>query len=589
MTTGKYGWRKIRYILKKRRSDPNLIHYSLEVKDLSLITRDKVSPVTLVSDFNLTLSRGECVGVVGESGSGKTITALSIMGLLPSAIHISSGEIRFPFEGILLNLASQAESNMQDIRGNRISMIFQEPMSSMNPVIRCGKQVSEAILAHRKLSRKAARKKVLELFHEVRLPDPQSAFDKYPHQLSGGQLQRIMIAMAISCEPDILIADEPTTALDVTVQRSIIELLKQIQSDHGMSILFISHDLGVIKMIADRVIVMYEGKIAETGTAEKIYNNPTHPYTQGLIACRPRLDSKKQRLPTIDEYLSWESLSAPMPQAVKKVPEPKGPPVKKDILLRMENISIHYPVGQRLLGRPAGYFHAVKNISFELRENETLGIIGESGSGKSSIGRSIIRLTDTSSGNISYRGKFLPDLSGAALKEFRQRVQIIFQDPYSSLNPRQKIGESLTEVMKVHGLSGNRHERLTRAGEILSTVKLSEGSFHRYPHEFSGGQRQRIVIARALAAGPEFIICDESVSGLDVSIQARILNLLNELKQDMNLTYIFISHDLAVVKYMSDRILVLKDGKIVEKGEADQIYQKPESDYTKELLLSIPD
>jgi len=570
-------------------TDTNLIQYSLDVKNLSLILRNKDGPVTLVSDFNLSLSKGECVGVVGESGSGKTISALSIMGLLPSVIQIDSGEILFPYQESLLNLASKAERDLQNIRGNRISMIFQEPMSSLNPVIKCGKQVSEAILAHQKLSRKAVKQKVLELFHEVRLPDPQTAFDKYPHQLSGGQLQRIMIAMAISCEPDILIADEPTTALDVTVQRSIIELLKQIQSDHGMSILFISHDLGVIKMIADRIIVMYQGKIAETGTAQKIYSSPAHPYTQGLIACRPRLDSTKKPLPTVDEYLDEELASRPVKQPLMEPPGSKLPADQTEILLCMKNISIHYPVGQRLLGRPAGYFKAVKNVSFDLRENETLGIIGESGSGKSSIGRSIIRLIDTSSGSISYRGRALSDLSGAALKEFRQRVQIIFQDPYSSLNPRQKIGESLTEVMKVHGLSGDRHERLSKALEILATVKLPEDSFHRYPHEFSGGQRQRIVIARALAVGPEFIICDESVSGLDVSIQARILNLLNELKREMKLSYIFISHDLAVVKYMSDRILVLKDGKIVEKGKAEQIYQRPESDYTKELLLSIPD
>ena len=564
------------------------VSYALQVKDLDLVLETDVSPVTLVSNFNLVLQRGECVGVVGESGSGKTISALSIMGLLPPAIHAGSGEIRFPSDGSMINLASQTDEYMRGIRGNRIGMIFQEPMSSLNPVVKCGKQVCEAIQAHRKMTRKEIKEKVLDLFHEVRLQDPLSAFDKYPHQLSGGQLQRIMIAMAISCDPDLLIADEPTTALDVTVQKSIIELLRQIQSAHGMSILFISHDLGVIKMIADRIIVMYEGTIVETGTAGAIYNDPTHPYTRGLIACRPGLDSGKERLPTVDEYLGGTVQDVHSSRDLKGV-RVRTPHKQKDILLRVDSINIRYPVGQRLLGRPAAYFHAVSNISFELRENETLGIIGESGSGKSSIGKSIVKLIETSSGRISYRGQALPDLGGPALKAFRQKVQIIFQDPYSSLNPRQKVGEALTEVMKVHSLSGNRNERIRKAMEILTKVKLPEGSFYRYPHEFSGGQRQRIVIARALAANPEFIICDESVSGLDVSIQARILNLLNDLKKEMNLSYIFISHDLAVVKYMSDRILVLKDGKMVEDGEADRIYLKPVSDYTKELLEAVPD
>jgi peptide/nickel transport system ATP-binding protein len=575
--TGRSGWIRIKYILKK--------YLTLKVEKLSLSLSGPFRSVSLVNNFDLQLAPGETVGLVGESGSGKTITALSLLRLLPENIQISAGRILFDQEGSFTDLAILTEKEMREIRGRRISMIFQEPMSGLNPVITCGKQVTEAILAHKKLRQSEVRTKVLDLFNEVRLPDPEIVFNKYPHQLSGGQLQRIMIAMAISCEPDILIADEPTTALDVTVQKSIIELLQQIQTDRYMSILFISHDLGVIKMIADRVLVMYRGDLVETGKSYDIYHTPVHPYTKGLIACRPRFDTPLRRLPTVREYLLEDE---------KKETSPPGLPLRNKPLydnepvLKLASIDVKYPVRRNIFGFASLYHHAINSISLEVFGNETLGIIGESGSGKTTIGRAIVKLINTGSGNIWYKGKCLSDMHGYELKQFRRQVQIIFQDPYSSLNPKQKTGDMLMEVMKVHNLYRSSRERRNRSYELLEKVNLDESSFHRYPHEFSGGQRQRIGIARALAVQPEFIICDESVSGLDVSIQAEILNLLNDLKEDFGLTYIFISHDLSVVKYMSDRILVLKEGKFIEEGTTSDVFGTPRSPYTLELLAAMP-
>jgi peptide/nickel transport system ATP-binding protein len=560
--------------------------HSLRIENLSLGIYNNLIPEKLVHDFNLQLDPGETVGLVGESGSGKTITALSVLRLLPDNIRILSGRILYSKDGITTDLASLSMKEMRNIRGQRIGMIFQEPLSSLNPVISCGKQVLEAIRAHKKMSLPAARKKVLDLFSEVRLPDPLLFFNKYPYQLSGGQIQRIMIAMAISCEPDILIADEPTTALDVTVQKSIIELLQQIQSDRGMSILFISHDLGVIKMISDQILVMYKGKLVETGDANKIYLNPEHPYTKGLIACRPRPNFKLERLPSVRDFLTQADNLEPSKTASLRTRQ--KPDYGSDPVLKINSINVRYPVRNNILGIPSRFIQAVNSISFEVYGNETLGIIGESGSGKSTTGRTIVKLINACSGKITYKGKSLAELHGIELKQFRQNVQIIFQDPYSSLNPKQKIGDMLTEVMKVHNKYRNNQERTIRSMELLEQVKLERLSFQKYPHEFSGGQRQRIGIARALAVQPEFIICDESVSGLDVSIQAEILNLLNDLKEEYGLTYIFISHDLSVVKYMSDRILVFKDGKLVEEGFSEDVFSTPRTTYTKELIASMP-
>lgn len=561
----------------------------LEVTGLSLGLHRGEEIRTLVSSFSLGIGKGDCTGIVGESGSGKTLSALSVMGLLPENISIDAGRIWFSSGGSGTDLTRCSEETMRRIRGGRIGMIFQEVGSAMNPVIRCGRQVEEAILAHRNMTRREVRERVLDLFDEVRLPDPRSTFAKYPHQLSGGQLQRIMIAMAISCDPDLLIADEPTTALDVTTQKSIIALLQQVRSDRGMGILFISHDLGVIKMIADNVAVMYRGKVVEDGPVEDIYERPGHPYTKGLIACRPAGNAHSGRLPTVEEYLSGASLGDVTPGDGKRGDLKQQDKKGKDILLRAENISIRFPAGRKLLGGVPRYHEAVHNVSFELMENETLGIIGESGSGKTSIGRSIVRLIELPSGRISYRGQAIDTLQSGALRKFRRKVQIIFQDPYSSLDPLQKTGDALTEVLKVHSLCKTRQDRRARAKELLDQVRLPGDSYSRYPHEFSGGQRQRAVIARALAAGPEFIICDESVSGLDVSVQAVILNLLNELKRELGLSYIFISHDLSVIRYMSDRVLVLREGRIMEQGASDRVFGSPGSSYTRELLEAVPE
>jgi len=568
--------------LKKSQEPFNL----LRIDHLSLGLSDKHHPDRLVNDFNLKLDPGETVGLVGESGSGKTITALSILKLLPENIKILSGSILLGSEGTNIDLTILQDKEIRKIRGRRIGMIFQEPFSSLNPVITCGKQVMEAILTHRKVNRSEARMKVMDLFTEVRLPDPVLVFDKYPHQLSGGQVQRVMIAMAISCEPDVLIADEPTTALDVTVQKSIIDLLRQIQSDRRMSILFISHDLGVIKMISDRILVMYRGELVETGYSDKIYLAPEHPYTRGLIACRPRPGTKLQRLPSVREFLNPNEIQE-YPTSVSHMVRLK-PDYDHEPIMKVTSINVDYPVRYNILGIASRFIHAVDKISFEVYRNETLGIIGESGSGKSTLGRSIVRLNRSSSGIIIYKGMSLAEIHGRALKQFRQQVQIIFQDPYSSLNPKQKIGDMLSEVMKVHNICRSSRERKARVYELLEQIKLDRYAFEKYPHEFSGGQRQRIGIARALAVRPEFIICDESVSGLDVSIQADVLNLLNDLKEEYGLTYIFISHDLPVVKYMSDRILVLKEGRMIEEGTAEKIFSTPQSAYTSELLSAIP-
>ncbi len=551
----------------------------LEVNNLSLSFKSNQQQIDVLKNVAFSLEKGKTLGIVGESGSGKSITALSILKLLPKNAVIKNGEVNFYVDKGFVNLLDFSEKQMLSVRGSSISMIFQEPMTSLNPSLTCGCQVSEIIKYHLNLSERKAKERTLELFQEVKLPIPEKLYFKYPHEISGGQKQRVMIAMAIALNPAVLIADEPTTALDVTVQKSILALLKQIQQKYGTSIIFISHDLGVISNISDDILVMYKGKIVEYGNKNIIIKNPQNPYTIGLLKCRPTLDTKKERLPVLNDFLEHRKYES---KRTKKIINKS-----EDVILSVQNLDKIYFSQKNFFGRYKEQFKAVNKISFDVYKGETLGLVGESGCGKTTLGRTIVQLIKETSGNISFKGKPVTNLSAKEIKNFRKKVQIIFQDPYSSLNPKLTIGDALMEVLDVHNLY-NKKQRRDRVFEILMKVKLEKESFYKYPHEFSGGQRQRIVIARALILEPEFIICDESVSALDVSVQAEILNLLNDLKNEFGLTYIFISHDLSVVKYMSDRILVMKDGNLVELKKADEIYNSPASDYTKSLINAIP-
>ena len=554
----------------------------LEVKKFSLELKQDESWKPILSSLSFSLARGETIGVVGESGSGKSVTALSVMRLLSNKIaKITEGGIWFD----KTDLTKLPEVALQQIRGNRIAMIFQEPMTSLNPVIKCGKQITEALHLHTDLSKQAAKQRTMELFRDVRLSDPEKAYHAYPHELSGGQKQRVMIAMAMCCNPDILIADEPTTALDVTIQKSILELLKDLQEKTGMSIIFISHDLGVIAQIAHRVMVMYKGAIVEQGEAQAIFKNPQHPYTKGLLACRPKLDEKPERLPTVEDFMQQDDSSRFKVQGLKfKVQSFNA----ESCLFQIEDLNKLYPIRKRKLFEKQSYLQALENINLTIYEGETLGLVGESGCGKTTLGRTLLRLIEPNSGNIHYKGADLMQLSGKEMQHLRKEIQIILQDPYSSLNQRLTIGQMLLEPMKVHRILNDDKERKKRAIVLLERVGLCEAHLHRYPHEFSGGQRQRIAIARALTVNPKFIVCDESVSALDVSVQAQVLNLLNDLKQEFGLTYLFISHDLSVVKYMSDRIAVMQNGKIVELNDAESIYRSPQTAYTRKLIAAIP-
>ena len=554
----------------------------LTIKNLEISFKKEGLFLPIIHKITYSLQSNEILGIVGESGSGKSVSSLAIMGLLPKNISkISDGEI--VFEG--KSIAGLTEKEIQNLRGNQISMIFQEPMSSLNPSLKCGFQVEEMLLQHTKLSKKEVKAETLALFEKVKLPNPEKIYASYPHEISGGQKQRVMIAMAIACKPKILIADEPTTALDVTVQKEIIQLLKDIQSETGMSIIFISHDLALVSEIANRVLVMYKGEIVEQGDAMKVFHEPQHVYTKALISSRPSLDVRLKRLPTIKDYLENTVNKEIFTSEEREKQHQKL--YSQTPILEVKNVEKEYFSTAGMFGKKSG-FKAVNDVSFKIYEGETVGLVGESGCGKSTLGNAILQLDKATSGQIFYRGVDIMKLPKKDVRSLRKEIQIIFQDPYSSLNPRIPVGKAIMEPMKVHKLYKNDAERKTKTIEILERVGLGEDYFNRYPHEFSGGQRQRIGIARTIALQPKLIVCDESVSALDISVQAQVLNLLNELKENFGFTYIFISHDLAVVKYMSDQVLVMNKGKIEELADADELYENPQKEYTKKLIAAIP-
>jgi len=551
----------------------------LKVENLSV----KFGKITVLKDVSFSLEKGEILGVVGESGSGKSITSLSLMGLLPTQASIETGSAQILFsDGKNLDLIALDENKFQTIRGKRIAMIFQEPLTCLNPSMRCGKQLLEAVLLNTAFKGASAKKRCIELFEEMQLPNPEKVYNSYPHELSGGQKQRVMIAIALSGNPELLIADEPTTALDVTVQKGLLQLLKLLRDKYQMGMIFISHDLGLIKDIADRVIILQHGKIVEQGLVKQIFDSPQNPYTKGLLACRPPISYKPLRLLTVDDFINGNC------ERERFKTNESASFVKNILVYSAKNIVTAFTLKTNLWGKPINQFKAINNVSLELFKGETLGVVGESGSGKTTLGRTLIHLIKSQSGTIEYNGVNLSQMDRPFSRQFRRDVQLIFQDPYSSLNPRKTIGQAISEPLKVHGICRTESDRKAKVLELLDKVALPADSYYRYPHEFSGGQRQRIVIARALAVNPTVIICDEIVSALDVSVQAQVLNLLKDLKEQLNLTLLFISHDLAVVKYISDRIIVLKNGVLVESGTSEDIFNHPKTDYTKNLIDSIP-
>ena len=560
------------------------VEYIIEVKNLSISFGDK----QVLNNINFKVEQGDTLGIVGESGSGKSLTSLAIMGLLSAnAIIHPESQILFRQNDKMIDLLKLSPKELEEIRGNEIGMIFQEPMTSLNPSLRCGEQVEEAIRLHQKLSKIEAKEKVLHLFEQVKLPNPERIYKAYPHELSGGQKQRVMIAMAISCEPKLLIADEPTTALDVTVQKATLDLLKELQEKNNMSMLFISHDLGVIANVCEEVLVMFRGDVVEQGNVETIFNHPKENYTKGLIACRPRLDERAKCLPTVKDFLENPDFKTEICTEEERNEFHEkiyaNPPI-----LEVKNLKKYfYP--STLFGNSTNpSVKAVDDISFKVYPGETMGLVGESGSGKTTLSRTVLLLEKPTAGEIYYNGTDITKLKKEEIRKLRREIQIIFQDPYSSLNPRQTVAQIITEPMQVHKIGQNKTERIETAATLLEKVGLTKQDLDKYPHEFSGGQRQRIGIARALALNPKFIICDESVSALDVSVQAQVLNLLNDLKTEFGFTYIFISHDLAVVKYMSDQPLVMQHREMIELDDADKVYAKPTTAYTKELIEAIP-
>ncbi len=590
----------------------------LKIDNLKTYFNTEDGVVKAVDDLSLSIKPGHTLGVVGESGSGKSVTSLTIMNLLAASAEVYDGSISFLGKD-LINISTK---EMRKLRGSDVSMIFQEPMSSLNPVHRVGNQVAEAILQHEQISKEDAMRRVIELFEEVGIPDPDQRISYYPHQMSGGQKQRVMIAMALACNPKLLIADEPTTALDVTIQKQILDLMRELRDNRQMAILFITHDLGVIAEIADEVLVMYRGKVVEQGPVVEIYESPQHPYTKGLLNCRPRLDTTYKRLPTVSDFMDSEIHKDGSATITEKTVGPermnyfenhgRGRLLSKRSelqgygydeapsfygreatciaesvkpLLAVDNLKVHFPVRRGLLQRTVGHVKAVDGITFNVFKGQTLGLVGESGCGKTTAGRAILQLVRPTSGSVSFNDE---RITPASIKELRKKIQIIFQDPFGSMNPRMTIEAMVTEPMLIQGFGKSKKHRIDKAAALLEEVGMLPEHLKRYPHEFSGGQRQRICIARALAVEPEFIICDESVSALDVSVQAQVLNLLNDLQESRGLTYIFISHDLSVVKFMADMMAVMKDGQIVEYGPSEAIYRNPREEYTRRLIDATP-
>lgn len=562
--------------------------FLLSIRNLSVAFSNEGEKNIAVKNSSIEIKRGELVAIVGESGSGKSVTALSLLQLLPKQSTVKGKVYFYQKEKQPVDLINLRDTAINKIRGKNIAMIFQEPMTSLNPVFTCGQQVMEAIRLHQKINTKAAREKTIALFEKVKLPDPAAIITRYPHQLSGGQKQRVMIAMAMSCNPSLLIADEPTTALDVTVQKTILELIKELQQQNNMGVILITHDLGVVADIADKIVVMYKGEIVEQGDAKEVLQSPQHVYTKALLACRPAGKLKGERLPVVSDFIGEESEKLKA-ECLKQVNEHRTTNNEQQpAVLKVENLKVYFPVKKKLFGKSTHFFKAVDDVSFEVRQGETLGLVGESGCGKTTLGRTILQLIPATSGKIYLGEKDITQIRPAALRNMRKDLQIVFQDPYGSLNPRITIGNSILEPLQVHGVLENKNQRKERVITLLEKVSLKPEHFNRYPHQFSGGQRQRICIARALALNPSFLIFDESVSALDVSVQAQVLNLLNDLKKEFGFTSIFISHDLSVVRYVSDRILVMHKGKIVEQGTAEQIYHHPQNEYTQLLIDSIP-
>jgi peptide/nickel transport system ATP-binding protein len=585
----------------------------IQIKNLTVDFPGPESSLPALQDFSLALNRGEMLAVVGESGSGKSVMCLALMNLLSKAARVVQGSVLFSPDGKgTINLLGMPEKEFRSYRGNQLAMIFQEPMTSLNPVMTCGKQLVEPLIQHKKLNRVQARKEALLLFEKVQLPEPETIFKRYPHQLSGGQKQRVMIAMAISCNPSILICDEPTTALDVRVQKTILDLLKDLRRSENMGMIFITHDLGLVADMADRALVMLRGKLVESGPVNKLFTDPQHPYTRGLLMCRPSLHVKGKRLPVVSDFLennqretseNFKAMSelgrVSDPSPLKSDPEPRshlpaneekfGQPVEKvrEVLLKVKGLHLRYSAGKTWLGREKNWVDAIRDINFEVYHGETLGLVGESGSGKTTLGRALLGLNKPAAGSISYGGVDLLTMRKASLLTFRRNIQIVFQDPYSSLNPRMMAGSAISEPLKVHDTL-SRSERKERVLELLQNVDLKPEHFNRYPFAFSGGQRQRIVIARALSLNPGFVVFDESVSALDVSVQAQVLNLINDLKKNLGFTAVFISHDLSVIRYLCDRVMVMEKGRIVESGDIETVYLNPQTAYTRSLIEAIP-
>jgi peptide/nickel transport system ATP-binding protein len=550
----------------------------LQVQDLDVRFRidRKSEPFRAVKGISFDIPEESTVALVGESGSGKSVSAMAILGLLPENAIVSP-ESRILYGGRNLLQASLRE--MQDIRGKDISVIFQEPMTSLNPVFTVGEQIGEVLRLHMGLGLRQAQARAVELLNEVGIPNPKLRVGSFPHELSGGQQQRVMIAMAIACEPKLLIADEPTTALDVTIQKQILDLVAALQAKHRMSVLFITHDLGVVGDIADRVVVMQDGVIKEQGTVDDIFRHPKDAYTKALLSCRPRLDRRPKRLPVIDDFLKGDP-------KVHLEERHRGTSPEDAIILEVKNLDKTFFLKEGFFGKRA--VPAVKGVSFRLPKGKTLGLVGESGSGKTTVGLTVMRLHEATGGEVLFEGTNLLSLTEKEMMAYRRRIQIIFQNPYASLNPRFTVGQILLEPMRIHAIGADDRERIEMAYQLLRRVGLPEASFHKYPHEFSGGQRQRIAIARCLTMKPDVLICDESVSALDVSVQAQVLNLLQDLQDEYGLSYIFISHDLAVVKYISDRVMVMSEGELIEVADSDEIYRNPQQEYTRRLLASIP-